>query len=102
MWTGARGAIVSWCLTSLLLSPIGADAGAIDEYAGQAFGETGCAWLVKSFRKLGPYMVVDVVPDRPIGIQAAQLTIDGGGELYGVTVQYGSKAEPRPPLVRVR
>jgi hypothetical protein len=85
----------------LTLSPR-ADASVVDDYAAEAFGETGVGWSMKSFRRLGPYVLIAIVPNRDIGIVLAELTIGPDGELHGVRVSYGSVSDVRKPFTRIR
>jgi len=89
-------------LTLVLACPLRASASVVDEYADAAFGDTGAAWRMTSFKQLGSYVVVTIMPDRDVGIVVAELTIRPDGELHGVRVQYGSPRVAGRAVVRVR
>lgn len=88
-------------LVILLCCSARAEASVADDYAAEAFGETGASWRMTSLKRLGDMTVVVIVPDRNIGIVAAELKIRPDGELFGVSVRYGSQGSSRP-VIRVR
>jgi hypothetical protein len=89
-------------LTVVLTAPRWAGASAFDEYAEAAFGDTGATWHSTSIKYVGKYVAMTLVPDRDIGIVAADLTILPDGEIYSVTVHYGSLRGSSRPTVRIR